>query len=50
MLLDFTWKAFEKTGSINSYMLFKELNLQEKKLADKDSEREEVAISTGKEL
>ena len=26
MLQNFTWKAFETTGSIDAYMLYKEMN------------------------
>jgi len=50
MLTDFTWKAFESTGSIESYMLFRELHNYSKNGNKQESSLDEVAISTDKEL
>jgi hypothetical protein len=48
MLTDFVWRTFENTGSIESYMFFKELHNDNKQ--KRKGALEEVAISTEKEL
>jgi|LSQX01.3.fsa_nt_gb hypothetical protein len=48
MLTDFIWRTFENTGSIESYMFFKELHNKNKK--QKEGALDEVVISMGKEL
>ena len=46
MLTDFVWRTFENTGSIESYMFFRELHNKNKQ--KKKGALEEVAISTEK--
>jgi hypothetical protein len=41
-MLDFTWKVFKETGSIDTYLLFKEL---EKDNVDVPEQAEELANS-----
>lgn len=51
MLTDFTWKTFERTGSIESYIFFKELTNHKNRGKEKHRMPfREVAVSMGKEL
>ncbi len=45
MLKEFVWNAFEYTGSVESYMFFKELEEKGKAIRDKKIAEEEAAIS-----
>ena len=45
MLKEFAWRTFEKTGSIESYLLYNDFNIPEKLEADSGSINEEVAIA-----
>ncbi|MCX7842639.1 MAG: YqzL family protein [Clostridia bacterium] len=46
MLKDFAWKAFEKTGSVEGYMLYREIQLGNNVLTEINVVEDEVAIST----
>ncbi|MDF2945669.1 MAG: YqzL-like protein [Bacillales bacterium] len=37
-MLDFTWKVFSKTGSIDSYLLYKELERENNASGDQGNE------------
>ncbi len=39
-MLDFTWKVFSKTGNIDTYLLFKQMETEEER---PDSHEEELA-------
>ena len=42
-MLDFTWKIFSQTGNIDTYLLFKELEKENKELPEsQDAELMEV--------
>jgi hypothetical protein len=42
-MLEFTWKLFSQTGSIDTYLLFKELEREQQRSGDEQkSELEEV--------
>ncbi|WP_409301744.1 YqzL family protein [Peribacillus sp. SCS-155] len=42
-MLDFTWKVFSQTGSIDTYLLFKELQVEGQERAEiKDDQLAEV--------
>lgn len=45
MLKEFLWKAFEKTGNIDAYVFYKEMEEKSKALDEGMITREEVAIS-----
>ncbi len=44
MLVDFVWNVFKKTGSIDSYVLMKELEEQFKSEKPEDVKRDEITI------
>jgi len=37
-MLDFTWKVFSQTGNVDTYLLFKELEVERQVRSDSDSE------------
>ncbi|MCQ6273642.1 YqzL family protein [Bacillus sp. V3B] len=42
-MLDFTWKVFSQTGNVDTYLLFKELEKENKEIpGNKDEELEEI--------
>ena len=45
MLREFTWKVFEKTGEVDTYMFYKEIQESNKLLGERKVAEEEVAIS-----
>ncbi len=45
MLKEFAWRTFEKTGSISSYLFYKEMASEESKGKVREITEEEVAIS-----
>ena len=46
MLKEFAWRTFEKTGSIESFLLYNDFNISEQLEADSRSIKEEVAIAS----
>lgn len=44
MLMDFVWNVFKKTGSIDSYVLMKELEEQFKSEKPEDVNQDGIAI------
>lgn len=45
LLTDFVWKAFESTGSIEAYSLYRELDERKKAIQERQTAEDEVAIS-----
>lgn len=45
MLKEFAWKTFENTGSIDSYIFYKEIEEKNKAVAESRIAEEEAAIS-----
>ncbi len=45
MLEEFAWRAFENTGSVDAYILFREIQAKDKAVSESIIAREEVAIS-----
>ncbi|MDF2523934.1 MAG: YqzL-like protein [Clostridiales bacterium] len=45
LLTDFSWKAFESTGSIEAYFLYRKLDERNKVLEESQTAVDEVAIS-----
>ncbi|CAM3106677.1 YqzL family protein [Sporolactobacillus spathodeae] len=43
-MLDFTWKVFCMTGNIDSYLLMKEIEMDQDKQLPKELEQEEPSI------
>ncbi|RFU65745.1 YqzL family protein [Peribacillus glennii] len=37
-MLDFTWKVFSQTGNVDTYLLFKELEVERQERPDSTSE------------
>lgn len=45
MLKEFAWKAFESTGSIDSYIFLKEIEEKNRIAEEAEAVKDEVAIS-----
>lgn len=45
MLKEFAWKAFESTGSIDSYIFLKEIEEKNRITEETEAVKDEVAIS-----
>jgi hypothetical protein len=45
-MIDFTWKVFSQTGSIETYLLMKELESSEYSSSDSNSDNDKIEIDT----
>jgi hypothetical protein len=45
MFREFAWRTFENTGSVDAYMLFREIEVKDKAVTESIIAQEEVAIS-----
>lgn len=45
MLREFAWRTFENTGSLDAYILYREIEVKNKAISESVIAREEVAIS-----
>lgn len=45
LLKEFAWRVFERTGNINAYMFYKDIQNNDVALNEKNLAEEEVAIS-----
>lgn len=46
MLKEFVWNAFEKTGNIDAYVLYKEIQENNAQIIETNAAEQEVAISS----
>lgn len=45
MFREFAWRAFENTGNVDAYLLFREIEVKDKAVSESIIAKEEVAIS-----